>query len=105
MTFLDVANELGRLRKAWAMHFLWLRMTAKTDAQAKAGADELYIEDITRAEARYEIAKSLLSSYPLGELLKEVRNDDQGQEPTADTDDEPAETTTEEDREGQDCAD
>lgn len=57
------AAILANLRRSWAEEFLRLRNLggASTDNQAKAGADAVYIHDLTLAEAEYQIALAELN--------------------------------------------
>ena len=94
MNFLEMAQELGAARVAWAVDFLRYRaMHAETDKKAAAMADIDNAERLVMAEARYELAKWRL------------REDDHEHTPTTapSPDHEPAEATADEEGVDQDC--
>lgn len=94
MRFLEAAQELASLRKAWAMDFLIFRAVhTDTDNKARAMADEKHIEALTMAEARYELAKWRLH-HGAAETTPASRPDHEPQQGTAD-----------QEGDGQDCGD
>lgn len=110
MTFLDIARDLAAVRKEWATEFLYLRQFhAKTDAQAKAGADEKYIERLTLAEARYEISKIVLAKSASGARVQDIQRqiEESYDDPHPNSDQEPGsgEAEADTDEPGQDCGD
>ncbi len=106
MTFLDIARDLAAVRKAWATEFLYQRtFHSKTDGQAKAAADERYIEKLTLLEAKYAIASAMLprwDSESLHTMYEEAMND-----PRENPDQEPhaGEAEADPDDARKDCAD
>lgn len=104
MTFLEVAQELAETRRAWATEFLLQRTNFRTDLQARAAADELYVERLTLLEARYEVGKHLLGYIDPESLTKFLEGEDATPADT-DTDQEPTEASSDTEGEGPDCGD
>ena len=105
----DIARDLASVRKAWTTEFLYQRtFHSKTDGQAKAAADERYIERLTLLEAKYEIAKRILATATRVEVdeapfYQGALNDDPSENPDQEPDAREAEADP--DDAGKDCAD
>lgn len=108
-SFLDLARELADLRKAHATEFLLQRvMYAKTDGQAKAAADERFIHDLTMAEARYDLYRSMLGKDDPYRTITESLNaqvEESYEHPHPNPDHQPEDATPDTEGPDKECAD